>query len=567
MLGHLRGVVLLSLLLGACSGERSGNPEDVLVVALSAEPQTWNRLLAVDEPTHVVTEQLHAPLIRINPVSQQLEPALAQSWEFSEDGKSLTFHLRPGVRFSNGEPFTASDVEFTFRVLYDPSVGSQLADSLKVDGEPLEVEVIDDQTVCFRLPRRTAAIERPFDSIGILSRSSLEASFESGNLAAAMGLSAAPEEIAGLGPFKLDRFDPGERVVLTRNPYYWKNDGSQRAFPRIAALDFEIVPDPNAQLLRFRAQEIDLLESLSPEAFLALSADEPDQVKLIDLGPGMVIERLWFNLNPESPIPEHKKRWFGDPRFRRAVLMAIDREALAQVVFSGLASPAIGSVSIANRFWHNDAIVAVAHDPAASRALLSQVGFDWDGEGKLRDATGEEVVIQLVTNSETESRVRTAAFLREDLAEVGIDLVLHPVEVGDLVRRITASGDYEACLLGLDQTDPDPSAETGLWLSHAPLHFWYPSQDAPFTPWEARIDELMGQQMVTTDREQRKAYYDEIQVILAAERPLLDLVVPHTLIAVNERVDSLRPTPFRHSLWNSDELSLSEGEIPRRQFP
>ena len=157
-------LVTIGGLVAGC-GSPPAADEGVLRVALSREPATWNRLLAADYPTHVVTDQLHAPLIRLNQETQLMEPALAESWEFSEDGGELVFYLRDGVRFSDGEPFTADDVSFTFRVLHDPGVASQLKDSAVIDGENIVAHVIDETTVGFRLPRRTATVERIFDSI------------------------------------------------------------------------------------------------------------------------------------------------------------------------------------------------------------------------------------------------------------------------------------------------------------------------------------------------------------------------------------------------------------------
>ena len=242
--------------------------EGVLRVALSREPATWNRLLAADYPTHVVTDQLHAPLIRLNQETQQMEPALAESWEFSEDGGELVFHLRDGVRFSDGEPFTADDVAFTFRVLHDPRVASQLKDSAAIDGENIVAHVIDETTVGFRLPRRTAAVARIFDSIRILPEHRLFESLAAGTLAADTGLGAPIENIVGLGAFRLREHVPGQRIVLERNPYYFRSGEDES--PRLSGIVFDVIPDTNAQVLKFRAGELDLLEPIAPEAFRAL---------------------------------------------------------------------------------------------------------------------------------------------------------------------------------------------------------------------------------------------------------------------------------------------------------
>jgi peptide/nickel transport system substrate-binding protein len=133
------------------------------------------------------------------------------------------------------------------------------------------------------------------------------------------------------------------------------------------------------------------------------------------------------------------------------------------------------------------------------------------------------------------------------------------IEASSLLARITGSFDYEACLLGITFTDPDPSAEMALWLSRAPFHLWNPQQKTPATAWEARIDELMERQMGELDSEARRATYFEVQRIVYEQLPVLDLVVPHALLGARHRVSNLRPTPFAHALWNGEELSVGDG--------
>jgi peptide/nickel transport system substrate-binding protein len=543
----------------ACRPGAQTAEEAVLRVAIHTEPQTWNRLLASDRVTHVIADQLHEPLVRLNPETQKLEPALAESWEFSEGGKKLVFHLRKGVRFSDGDPFGAEDVAFTFRALYEPSTASPLVDTALIDGKPFGVQMVDDTTVAFTLPRRTAVVERVFDSLSILPSHVLEKSLERKTLAADTGLGADPGSIVGLGPFVLVEYAPGQRIVLERNPYYWRTGDGRGPFPRLERLVFEILPGENARLLRFRSGEVDLVELLTPDAFERLRDERSHDRQLLDLGPGLLTERLWFNLGPEAPIEEHKRRWFGDLRFRRAISLALDRRAMARVVFSGRATPAAGPVSPANSFWRDESLPEAAYDPAAAKALLSQADFAWDESGRLRDFNGREVSFTILTSAGNESHASMGAFIQEDLAKIGIHAPTVVVEASSLLARITGSLAYEACILGIAQTDPDPSAEMGLWLSRAPLHLWNPRQENPATAWEARIDELMERQMGDLDPVARREAYFEVQRIVYEQLPVLDLVVPHALLGARRRVSNLRPTPFAHALWNGEELSIGDG--------
>jgi peptide/nickel transport system substrate-binding protein len=535
-------------------------PDDaVLRVAIHAEPHTWNRLLATDRVTHVITDQLHEPLLRLNPETQKMEPALAESWEFSPDGTRLLFHLRQGVRFSDGDPFGAEDVAFTFASLYHPANGSPLVETAQIDGKPFGVEVIDESTVAFTLPRRTATVERIFDSLAILPSHLLKASLERGTFAADTGLGADPRSIVGLGPFVLAEHVQGERIVLDRNPHYFRAaDERGGRIPRLERLVFDIVPEENARLLRFRSGDVDLLELLSPDSFEMLREEKSADRELLDLGPGLLLERLWFNLGPQAPLEDHKRRWFEDVRFRRAVSLALDRRAMARVVYSGRATPAAGPVSPANSFWHDSTLGEAAFDPEGAKALLKEAGFAWNEEGRLRDAEGYEVSFTVLTNAGNEAHARLGAFIQEDLAKIGIHAPTSIVEASSLLGRITRTFDYEACLLGITQTDPDPSAEMGLWVSRAPLHLWNPGQATPATEWEARIDELMELQMSELDADARRKAYFEVQRIVSEQLPVLDLVVPHALLGARSRVSNLRPTPFSHALWNGEELFIRD---------
>ena len=527
----------------------------VLRVGIRSEPLTWNRLLATDETSHKITEQIHSALVRVNRVTQELEPELAESWSFSPDGRELTFELRPGVSFSDGVPFTAEDVAFTFRALHHPEVASPLVDTALVDGEPLVPEVLDPYTVRFTLPRRTAVIERVFDSIPMLPRHRLEKSLAEGVFVSEYGVGASEDGIVGLGPFVLERYVPGQRVVLRRNPHYWKSvEGDQ--LPYLDGLVYEILSDASALMLRFRAGELDILSPLSPEDFLSLRESGDSDLRLLDLGPGTASERLWFNLNPESPVSGQKRAWFEELRFRRAVSLAIDRRAITKAVYLGLASLAAGPISPSNRKWWNEDIEPARFDAESARKMLADAGFQPDEDGALLGPEGELVRFTLLTNADNPYRIRTAALIQEDLARIGIEMNLVPLDYPTLIGRLARSFDYQACLFAIRFTDPDPSAELPLWLSRSPFHVWHPSQLRPATPWERRIDALMDEQMLATEHPVRKALFDELQSVVAEQLPLIDLVVPHALLGVTGRVGNLKPTPFWDPVWNGEELYL-----------
>ena len=175
-----------------------------------------------------------APLVRLNRVTGELEPWLATSWTSSSaDGRVWTLKLRPGVVFSDGAPFSAADVQFTFQALYDKQVASPLASSLLIADQPLDVRAIDDTTIVLTMPAPYGPGLRLLDALPILPRHKLEAAFKAGTFRDAWGLSTPPADLAGLGPFVLKTYAPGERMIFARNPHYWRQDEKGAALPRL----------------------------------------------------------------------------------------------------------------------------------------------------------------------------------------------------------------------------------------------------------------------------------------------------------------------------------------------
>src|SRR5277367_2848180 len=243
----------------------AGHPGGKLVVALRSEPKTLNPVLAEDVPSRDVIRCLTADLIDINRESQKTEPALAKSWTASPDGRQYTLHLRQGLRFSDGAPFDADDVVFSFQVYLDEKIDSSQRDLLVVDGKPIAVVKVDKYTVRFELSQPYAAAERLFDGVAILPRHLLEASYRAGTFSQAWNLSMAANQFAGLGPFRLKEYVPGQQVTLERNPYYWKADRAGNTLPYLGEVMVLFVPSEDAQVIRFQAGDTDVLSRFSAD--------------------------------------------------------------------------------------------------------------------------------------------------------------------------------------------------------------------------------------------------------------------------------------------------------------
>ena len=532
-----------------------------LVVALRSEPKTLNPVLAVDEPSRDIIRCLTADLIHINRGSLKTEPSLAKSWSVSRDGRQYTLHLRHGLHFSDGEPFNADDVIFSFQVYLDEKINSSQRDLLVVGGKPIVVVKVDAYTVRFELAQPYAAAERLFDGVAILPRHLVESSYRSGNFSQSWSLSVPPNQFAGLGPFRLKEYIPGQRVLLERNPYYWKADRSGNQLPYLNEIVFLFVASEDAQVIRFQSGDTDVLSRFSAENFAVLQKQQSAKgYHLDDLGPGLEYNFLFFNLNDLAskgpPEIAKKQAWFQDLRFRQAVSIAIDRDGIVRLVYSGRATPIWDQVTPGNKLWQDEKIARPAQSVERARQLLQSAGFSWKN-ATLVDPHGAPVEFSILTSSSNAQRMKIATIIQDDLSQLGMTVQVVPLEFHAMIDRLQNSYNYEAAVMGLVSGDADPTSEMNVWLSSGETHLWHPNQDKPATPWESEMDQLMQGQLVTLDYAKRKRLYDRVQEIVAEDLPVICLVSPNILVGASYRVGNFRPgilVPY--ALWNVEQLYI-----------
>ncbi len=543
--------VLLALLVSPGFGAERPIRGGILHVALRAEPKTFNPVIAIDAPSRDVLRRIHADLISIDRATQKTVPALAESWSQSPDGTRYTLKLRRGVHFSDGTPFTADDVVFSWSVYLDEKVRSPQRDLLMIDGQPIQCVRKDDFTVEFVLPKPYAAAERLFDSVAMLPRHRLESPWKAGGLRDTWAVGTGPAEVAGLGPFRLKEYRPGAAILLERNPHYWRaapdGDGN---LPYLEGIEFSLLPDEEVQLARFVSGDLDLLNRLNMKSISYLQAKG---AAVTDLGPGLEYNFLCFNLSPRST----KLAWFNLREFRAALSLATDREAMARIVYQGRATPIWGHVTPGNLLWYNARLPHPARSVAQARDLLRAAGFRWNAQGQLVDATGARVEFSILVSSSSSERMQMATMLQADYGELGIAVTIAPLEFRSFVNRVVETQQFDTAVLGLGGGDADPNAEQNVWLSSGGTHLWNPSQKQPATDWEAEIDSLMKKQMVTLRAADRKKLYDRVQEIVATQLPMIFLVSPSVVVAQRGNVGNFRPALLDHfTLWNAGELFL-----------
>ena len=544
---------------GAPANNLTTTAPRALVGTLRSDPPTFNRFVSSTFQTHLVSLLTQARLVRINPVKQELEPWLADRWTRSDDGLRYRLHLRDGVSFSDGHPLTPDDVVFSFRAAYDPATKSPLGDSLLVGRSPLTVTAVGPSEVEIVFPGPSGPGMRLLDAIPIYPKHLLQASLDAGRFRDAWATTTPPAQMAGLGPFVLESYQPGERLVFVRNPHYWRKDESGQPLPRLDRLTLEVVLSQDAELLRLRAGQVDFIQGdVRPEDYQPIKADaDAGRLTLTDVGTALDCYFLWINLAPGA----HDQRpWLRRDEFRHAISRAVDRQQFVRTVYLGAAVPAWGPVSPANKNWYDPTIPAPPYDPAHARALLAGLGLrDRNGDGLLDDEKGQAVRFNVLVARGRTAGEKGVAVLKESLAAIGVGVDVSAIDLGVLQTRY-GSGDYDAIYMWFD-ADTDPAGNLDLWLSSGGFHFWNPNQSKPATDWERQIDDLMVRQGAALDPDERRRLFSQAQHLLAEHEPVVVFAVPRVFVATGTRVGGVVPAVQRPQLlWSPDTLSVTAAQ-------
>ena len=506
-----------------------------LAWTIGYDPKTFDPAKVDDIDSETVRYLTAGVLLRFNRLTQKVEPELAESWSVSADGKTVTFRLRTGLRFSDGSALTARDAAWSIeRVLHMGDAAPASAEFVAPSG--VRVEAPDARTVIVQLPQRVVGIGKVFDEIAIEP-------------------AGRPSEgRVTSGPFFVAEYQRSQYVRLRRNPYYELRDANGAALPRASGVLLDIVENPEEQIRLFLRGEIDAIGQLPPQYYEMLQQRDPGAVR--DLGPSLNTEQMWFNQAPGAPLPAWEKAWFRSQAFRVAVSQAIHRDDIARVVYLGHATPAYSFISPANSVWYNRSLTAPRSDVAAARAGLLRAGFRMQGT-QLVDAGGHPVKFSILTNAGNDERLKMATLIQQDLAAVGMQVNVVTLDFPALIERLMHTQDYEACLLGLENVDADPDEMMNIWLSSSPNHQWDPSEKTPATPWEAEIDKEMKLQATSRSDAVRKAAVDRVQQIVADEEPFIYLVYPNVLVGISPRLGGAQPAVLEPELWwNVEELHL-----------
>ncbi|MFN3871329.1 MAG: ABC transporter substrate-binding protein, partial [Aquificaceae bacterium] len=488
---------------------------------LSSDPRTLNPAIAQETSSTAVLSDLFTGLTKIDLKTMQVVPDLAQRWEEKDGGKVYVFYLKKGIKWSDGKPFTAEDVVFTYRDIYlNPEIPNSTGDTFRGILKTPEdirnfVRKIDDYTLEFRLPQPFAPFLSAL-SAPILPKHKLEKYVKEGTFMTAWNVNTDPKEIVGTGPYVMKRYIKGVLVEYEANPYYYEKDEEGRRLPYIKRKVGYIIQDPDTALLKYSTGEIDYM-GVRPQDVLFMSKME--KTFLFDMGPTPSTTFLVFNMNPKADLPKYKLKWFQKREFRIAISHAIDREGISYLVYNGLAEPLYGPITPANRPYYQEGLfVKYEYNLKKAREILESIGFkDRNGDGWLEDEEGNTLEIVLLTNAGNKEREAIGNIIKEDLEKIGIKVIFRPIDFNTLVSRLTSPPySWEAVIIGLTGS-MDPHFGRNVWHSSGTLHMWNPRQEKPATEWEKRIDELFDMGAVETNMEKRINLYREAFRIISQE--------------------------------------------------
>jgi peptide/nickel transport system substrate-binding protein len=547
--------------------------------AILSDPKTFNLWVSADATSTGVASPLYSALIERNPYTLEWEGALADLPSISTDGLTWTFKLKPDLKWSDGAPLTADDVIFTLDLMYDEKVQYNGRETMLFgvpDGKggfkqvPMTYTKLDARTVEFKLPVRYAPA-RDVLAFPIAPKHKLYKYWAKGQpnstaVNPVWGADADVKEIVSSGPWVITEYKVSQRIVYGRNPHYYKKDEQGRQLPYLDQYVSLIVPDANTATLKFTAGETDVLAVKQNDYKLVKSGAEKGNYSVRNLGPTTSTSFLSLNMNPKSkPAKENPElfKLFNDARFRQALSHAIDREKIARNTFAGLAKPGYGPETPANKAFYSPDIPKFEYNLEAAKEKLKEIGLkDSDGDGKLEMSNGKTVRFNILTNVENDLRVGQTTIITEDLKKIGLDVSYTPIAFNTLLSRVDNKPekgkpyppfDWQAMVLGLTG-GIEPVNGKNVWMSSGNMHQWYPYQEKPATPWEAKIDELFRKGAEEMDETKRKAIYAEFQKIVGEQQPYIYTVVPDALSAMRNKYGNVKPSPLGGVTWNIEEI-------------
>jgi len=484
-----------------------------------------------DSASHEIASFIYNSLVRYDK-DLKLEGELAKSWEVKDGGLKIIFHLRKGVRWHDGKPFTSKDVLFTYELMIDPHTPTAYAEDFlqvkKAYAPDLYTFIVE-----YRKPFAPALSSW---GISILPHHILQGSKD-------ILKSVQNKHPVGTGSYRFVEWKPGEKIVLEGNKDYFEGR------PYIKRIIYRIIPDQATMFLELKAGGVDFM-GLTPLQYTRQTESEGFK-KLYKKYHYFSFGYTYLGYNLENPL-------FKDVRVRQGLSYAIRREDIIKGVLFGLGVTATGPYK-PGTWAYNPNVKRYKYDPAKAKSLLEDAGWaDTDGDGIL-DKNGKKFSFILMTNQGNESRAKAAVMIQRFFKQVGVEVKIRVIEWAAFINEFIDKRKFDAVLLGWSiGQDPDQ------------YDIWHSSKTGPkelnFIGYHNKeVDRLLDLGRRTFEREKRKDYYWKIQEILAEEQPYNFLFVPESLPTVSSRFRRIAPAPSG-IMYNFIKWYVPSGEVRYSRF-
>jgi peptide/nickel transport system substrate-binding protein len=576
-------VVVLGVLMGALAlastapvtsfGQGSAAVDNPLVVAASSmpdglgtsggtlimdnisDPQTFNPITARDDGSDAILKLINAGLM-----SRDGSVAVAESFNISPDETSVTFTIRKGIKFSDGTPVTAEDVRFTLQdVIFNSNVNSSKQAWL-LNGQFPNVQVINDNTVKISSTVPFQGLLSNLADTPILPKHLLSNSVQSFNQA--WSIVTPLSQIAGVGPFVIKSYTPGQQVVLARNPYYWKTDSLGVQLPYLDQIILPITTNDDVRLLRFLNGQTDIYPP-RPQDLQSIRDKAADGFNVV-VQPAGTSDSNVFSFNQDAADPNLQKL-FRDQRFRQAMSYAADRASMISTGLDGLGEPRYGPGISSEFFIGDDAdFPQYAFDMSKARQLLDQIGLtDSNGDGVREFPSsypqpGAPVQFELLTVQDSSVLINDATIYAQALKSLGINVTVTPVAFNTLVTRLLNSKtpQYQVARITISFSG-DPDYLGDIYAASGTLHFWkYSDAQGQSVPdWQNQVQQLLTQQAVESDPSKRFDELKQFQQVVAQHVPLVYLYNAQAMQANRkDRIGNFSGTERSVTLLNPDYI-------------
>ena len=481
---------------------------DSLVEGTIGEASTLIPLLASDSSSQAVAGQIYNGLVKYDK-NLNIVGDLAQAYEISDDGLTIIFHLRHGVKWHDGVAFTSHDVLYTYNVTIDPKTPTAYAEDFK---QVKSLVAPDSHTI-------VVTYDSPFaPALASWGVNILPAHLLEGKDITKSPLSRKP---VGTGPYHFKEWVSGQKIVLEANPDYFEGR------PYIDRFIYRIIPDSSTMYMELKAGAIDLM-SLTPVQY-SRQTSATSFTSRFNKYRYPSSNYLYMGYNLRHPL-------FGDKRIRQAMTAAINKDELIQGVLFGMGQKAHGPI-VPGRWAYNPAVKDIEYDPAHAADLLAQAGWKDKNSDGILVKDGKPFKFTILTNQGNQQRLMTAQIVQQRLRQVGIDVKIRIVEWAAFLKEFVNKGNFEVVMLAWSiSQDPDM------------YDIWHSSKNKPgelnFIGFKnAEVDRLLIEGRNTFNIEKRKQAYFRIQEILAEEQPYTFLYVPDALPVVSARIRGVEPAP------------------------